>query len=185
MRAFVRSNVRVVTIVLSIVALALVFGSVFRLVPAGPLPRNEAVLELVPHLNAIVSLLAIGTISLGVRAIRAGKIAQHRRMMVLSTILFGTFLVLYLYKIVVAGPTVFHGPVAIKQFVYLPILAIHVLLAMVAVPLVIYALLLATTYPVAELPKTSHPRVGRLAAAFWVISFALGIVVYLLLYFVS
>ena len=182
MRAIVRSNARLVTVVLSALALGLVFGSVFRLVPAGPIPRYPGLLELVPHLNAVISLLAIGTIVLGVRSIRAGNVASHRRLMVASTLLFTSFLVLYLYKLVLEGTTVFRGPAVLKQFVYLPLLGVHVLLAVVAVPLVIYAILLATTHSVAELPTTPHPRVGRLAAAFWLISFTLGLVIYVLLY---
>jgi putative membrane protein len=55
-------------------------------------------------------------------------------------------------------------------------------LAMVAIPLVYYALLLAGTRPVSEIYDTKHARVGRLAATLWVVSFALGIVVYLMLY---
>ena len=184
MRSVVRANTRAVAAVLSAIALALVFAAVFRAVPAGPVPRIEPLLGLIPHLNAAVSAAAIVTITLGVRNIRAGNIAAHRRLMLLSTLLFATFLVLYLYKIVLAGTTVFTGPEAVKQFLYLPLLGIHVMLAIVAVPLVVYVLLLAWTRSVAELPRTPHPRYGRLAAGFWLISFVLGILVYLLLYVV-
>lgn len=184
MRAVVRSNVGVVSAVLSVVALGVVFGGVFRVIPAGPLPHNAAILPLIPHVNAIISILAIGTILLGVRNIRNGAVRRHRGFMILSTALFGSFLVLYLYKIIIEGPTVFTGPAVLKQFVYLPLLAVHVILAVVAVPLVIYVLLLAGTHSVAELPRTPHPRFGRLAASFWLVSFGLGILVYLLLYVV-
>lgn len=184
MRAVVRSNVGVVSALLSVVALGVVFGGVFRVIPAGPLPYNSTVLMLIPHVNAIISLLAIGTILLGIRNIRGGQVRRHRGFMSLSTALFGSFLVLYLYKIIIEGPTVFSGPAVLKQFVYLPLLAIHVILAVIAVPLVIYVLLLAATHSVAELPSTPHPRFGRVAASLWLVSFALGILVYLLLYIV-
>ena len=72
----------------------------------------------------------------------------------------------------------------VEQFVYYPLLGIHVLLAIASVPLVIYVLLLALTYPVRELPDTRHPQVGRVAAALWLISFALGTAVYVMLYVV-
>lgn len=182
MRAVVRSNVRSVTLVLSSLALGVVFAAVFRVIPPGPLPRSPTLLSLVPHLNAVVSLAAIGTILAGVTNIRRGNIASHRRFMLTSTGLFATFLVLYLYKLVLEGQTTFAGPETVDQFVYLPLLAVHILLAVVAVPLVIYVLLLASTYSVSELPGTPHPRVGRLAAALWLVSFVLGEIVYLLLY---
>lgn len=179
-----QANKRVpaLTGVLSILSLALVFGAVLGAIPESVLPRSEGLIGLIPHLNAVLSLTAIGTILSGVRSIRAGNISQHRRAMLASTALFGLFLLFYLYRVSLEGPTVFAGPAWVKQFVYLPLLAIHILLAIVCIPLVYYALLLAGTHPVSELPETNHARVGRVAASLWLVSFTLGIVVYLLLY---
>lgn len=184
MRGVVRQHVGLTTFVLSAIALALVFGSVFQAVPAGPLPRSGFLLGLIPHLNAVISLAAIGTIATGVLAIRQDQVERHRRSMLASTGLFATFLLLYLYKILLEGPTIFTGPAVVEQFVFLPVLVIHTLLAVIAVPLVIYVLLLAGTHTVAEMPSTPHPRVGRLAAALWLVSFTLGVLVYALLYLV-
>jgi len=94
-------------------------------------------------------------------------------------------LALYLYRIVVHGTTEFPGDGAVYTFVYLPVLAIHIGLALVAIPLVYYALLLATTRRVREIYDTNHAKVGRVAASLWLVSFAPGIVVYLLLYVLS
>jgi putative membrane protein len=104
--------------------------------------------------------------------------------MVTTFALFATFLVCYLYRVSLLGPTDFGGPAAIETYVYLPVLAIHILLAIVCIPLVYYALLLAYSHSVAELPDTPHPRVGKAAAGLWLISFALGVVVYAMLYWV-
>jgi putative membrane protein len=98
--------------------------------------------------------------------------------------LFAAFLVLYLYRITVRGTTAFGGPDAVYRVVYLPTLGIHILLAIVCVPLLYYVALLAATRPVSELRGSLHPRVGRVAAALWFVSFLLGDVVYLLLYVV-
>jgi putative membrane protein len=98
--------------------------------------------------------------------------------------LFAAFLVLYLYRITVRGTTAFGGPDAVYRFVYLPTLGIHVLLAIVCVPLLYYVALLAATRPIPELRGSLHPRVGRIAAALWFVSFLLGDVVYVLLYVV-
>jgi putative membrane protein len=179
----VRRHVPALSGLLSAVALALVFAAALRVVPEWLLPRApDAVLHAIPHVNAVVSLAAIGTLTTGVRAIRRGDVDRHRRRMLATTGLFAVFLTAYLYRVALEGPTEFAGPAAVEQFLYLPLLAIHILLAVVAVPLVIYVLLLALTHDIGELPQTRHPTVGRVAAALWLVSFTLGIVVYLMLY---
>ena len=179
----VRRHAPAVSGVLSVLALGLVFAAALRVIPEWLLPRApDAVIAAIPHLNAVVSVAAIGTILVGVRAIRRGDVTRHRRAMLATTGLFTVFLVAYLYRVALEGPTPFEGPPVVEQFVYYPLLGIHVLLAIVCVPLVIYALVLATTRSVSELPETRHPTVGKAAASLWLVSFVLGTAVYLLLY---
>lgn len=177
-----REHVPALTGILTVVSLALVFGAVFGVVPEGALPHVEVALTAIPHVNAALSLFAIGTISYGVYSIRRRNVRQHRRAMLASTGLFTLFLMLYLYRISLEGPTPYAGPDVLYQYVYLPMLAIHVLLAMLCIPFVYYALLLASTMPVSRLPETRHPTAGRIAAGLWLISFVLGFLVYLQLY---
>lgn len=177
-----RNHVPMLTGVLSLISLGLVFGAVLGLFD-GTLPRAPtAVLDAIPTVNALVSALAVGTIATGWRAIRRGAVARHRKLMGVSLVLFVAFLALYLYRVSLLGPAPFPGPETIYRFVYLPVLAIHISLAIVCIPLLNYVLLLALTRPIAALSETNHPRVGRVAASLWMISFALGIVVYLLSY---
>lgn len=182
MQQQVRNHVPELTALLTIVSLALVFGAVLGALPDALLPRFDSLIGVIPHANAAISLAAIGTILYGVNSIREGHIERHRRAMLASTGLFGLFLVLYLYRVTLVGPTSFPGPGTVEQFVYLPILAVHILLAIVCIPFVFYALLLAGSHPVPELPETNHPRAGKIAATLWLISFSLGFVVYLLLH---
>lgn len=182
MKSLVRRHAVAVSGVLSAVALALVVGAVRGLIPASALPAYEPLVSVVPTLNAAISALALATISLGWRAIRRRNVARHRALMLTSTLLFTGFLALYLYRIIIHGTTEFTGPDVVYQFVYLPVLVVHMAFAMVCVPLVVHALVLASTHSVAELPRTNHPRVGQWAAALWLVSFTLGIVVYVLLY---
>lgn len=180
-RTFARDHVPALTAVLTIVSLGLVFGAVLGAAPA--LPRlSDPVLRAIPHVNAVLSAVSIGTIALGWRAIRRGAIRRHRLLMVTSTVLFASFLVLYLYRVALEGPHSFAGPNVLYRWLYVPILAIHILLAIVCIPLLYYVLLLAGTRPIDEIPETVHADVGRVAASLWLVSFALGIVVYLLLY---
>jgi len=183
MQRFVERNVPAVAGLLSVVSLALVFAAALQVVPAGVLPRApEPVLAAIPHVNAAINAAAFLVVAAAWRAIRRGDVERHRKGMATGVALFGAFLALYLYRVALLGPTSFEGPAVIEQFVYYPVLAIHVVLAVVCVPLLYYVLLLALTRPTAELSATNHPRVGRIAASLWLLSFALGVVVYLLLY---
>ncbi|WP_336025040.1 DUF420 domain-containing protein [Halobellus salinisoli] len=178
-----RDHVLELTAALSAVSLAAVFTAVLGAVPPTALPNApDALVESIPHVNAVLSTLALVTITLGVRFIRGGAVDRHRAMMLTTLGLFVAFLVLYLYRIALVGPASFPGPEAVYRFLYLPTLAVHVLLAIVCIPLLYYVLLLALTRPVSALYDSPHARVGRVAAALWFVSFALGDVVYLLLY---
>ncbi len=180
-----RERVPELTAVLTVVSLALVFGAVFGAVPREVVPRApQSVLAAIPHVNAALSTTAIVTILAGIRFVRRGDVRRHRAAMMTSLGLFVAFLVLYLYKVTLDGTTEFPGPTGVEQFVYLPTLAIHVLLAVVCIPLLYYVVLLAVTRPVEEIRRTRHREIGRVAAVLWLVSFALGDVVYLLLYVV-
>ncbi|WP_135363045.1 DUF420 domain-containing protein [Halosimplex halophilum] len=179
----VSEHVPAVSGLLSVVALALVFAAALQAIPQALLPRApDPVLAAIPHVNAVVSATAVGTIAVGWRAARRGDVARHRAAMLSTTGLFALFLVAYLYRVALLGPSDFSGPPLVESVIYPGILAVHIVLAIVCVPLVIYVLLLALTRPVAEVRETRHPTVGRVAAALWLVSFTLGVVVYLMLY---
>lgn len=170
------------SVVLSALALAAVFAAALQVIPGGLLPRApDSVITAIPHVNAALSVTAFFVVGAGWRLARQREIKKHKAAMGLATLLFAVFLVLYLYRVALIGPTTFGGE-GVLATAYYGILAIHILLAVVCVPLVIYVLALATAYPVNELPSTPHPRVGRVAAALWMVSFALGTVVYGMLY---
>lgn len=177
-------HVPALTAVLSAVSVALVFGAALGAIPASALPRSEPLLTIVPHANAAISVLAIGTILAGVRAIRRGDVARHRTLMLTSFGLFAAFLALYLYRVSLLGPTAFPGPEVVRTFLYLPFLAVHISLAVLCVPFVFYALLIAGTRSVSEIRTTNHRWVGRIAASLWLVSFSMGLVIYGLLYHV-
>ncbi|OIB55817.1 DUF420 domain-containing protein [Natrialba sp. SSL1] len=177
-----RDRVTPLTAVLSVVSLIVVFAAAGGRIPQSAVPAAPGwVLESIPHLNVVISATAIATIAVGWRAIRRGNVVAHRRAMLASFALFGAFLTFYLYRLIATGgPDPFPGPETVYLTVYLPVLAIHILLAVVCIPLVYYVLLLAVSRPISELRQTSHARIGRIAASLWLISFSLGIVVYVL-----
>lgn len=184
MQHWARDHVPLVAGLFAAVSLTLVFGAVLGAIPTSILPQIPGLLDAIPHLNAALSAAAILVIASAWRAIRRGDVRTHRRGMLSGLGLFGTFLALYLYRVALRGPTPFEGPAWVETFVYLPLLSVHVILAIVCVPLLYYVLLLAVTRPVAAIPQTRHPTLGQLTASLWLVSFALGICVYLLLYWV-
>ncbi|MEF8806765.1 DUF420 domain-containing protein [Natronomonas sp.] len=181
-RNWARRNVPLLTAVLTVVALAVVFGAALQAIPTEPLPAPEGLLSAIPHVNAVISLAALGTITAGVRAIRNGEVSKHRKLMLASFGLFVLFLGLYLYRVAILGPTEFPGPETVETYVYFPFLFVHIALAIVCVPFVFYALLLAGTRPVEAIYETNHRTAGRIAATLWIISFVMGITVYAMLY---
>ncbi len=183
MRQRIGEHVVLVTLVLSAVSLALVFGAAMQRIPADLLPMAPAwVFELIPHANVILSISALGAMTRGYLAINRRDIEQHRRSMLIAFGAFGIFLALYLYKVAVEGTATFPGPETVHLYVYLPLLIVHIGLAIICLPLLFYVLLLALTRPIAAIPETHHAKVARPALLLWAISFILGITVYLQLY---
>lgn len=183
MPPLVESHPRAVAGALSVGSLGVVFAAALGVIPASAIPRTSpGVIGAIPHVNAVVSLAAVGVIASGWRAIRRGRVRRHRAAMLLGFLLFVVFLVLYLYKVILEGPAAFPGPTVVYRYFYLPLLVGHVGLAMVTLPLLYYVLLLGLTRGPVAIARSPHPKFGRVAAALWLVSFVLGIVVYLLLY---
>ena len=173
-----KAHPRAVTTVLSIIGYALVIGAFGGFLPLPDLSRETVIF--LGDAIAVVNTLALGAILLGVRFIRRGEVRKHRAAMLTSFALIMVFLVMYLVK-VGAGfekSILASGPI---YWAYLAMLAVHVLLSALAVPVVLHAVVLGLTRSPEELRDTIHARVGRVAVAAWGLSLALGIVTYLLL----
>ncbi len=174
-----RARPRAITAVLSVVGYVLVGGALSGALPVFP-ELSRPTVNLFSHLIAVVNTLALGSLLAGVYFIRSDQVRRHRAAMLTAFALILVFLVLYLWKtgggfekaIVAPGPV---------RLVYLAMLAVHIFLSVVSVPVVLYAAILGLTHTPAELRETAHARVGRVAAVAWSVSLALGIVTYLLL----
>ncbi|MFB6252301.1 MAG: DUF420 domain-containing protein [Halobellus sp.] len=170
------------TVVLSIAGYAAVVGTFLGVVPRSLFP--DLSLTAVNRLSdaiALVNAVNVLVIAAGVRWIRKGEVKKHATAMVTSFALILVFLVMYLTKIGGGGTKEFVGPTFV-YYPYLAMLAIHIVLSIVAVPVVLYALVLGATHSPAELrAETPHRTVGRLAAGSWLLSLTLGVVTYLLL----
>ena len=172
----------VVTAVLSVVGYALVIGTFLGYVPRSVFP--ELTLSQVNRLAdaiAVINTLATILLVAGWRFIRRDQVRKHAASMASAFGLILVFLVLYLTKIGGGGTKEFVGP-QLVYYGYLAMLAIHIVLSIVSVPVVIHALVLGVTHTPAELRAMgTHRRVGRIAAGAWILSLSLGVVAYLLL----
>ncbi len=175
----VKHNARATTVALSAAAYALVLGTFAGLVPFPEISR--ATVNLLSDAIAVVNTLALACLVAGWYFVRRGQVDRHRAAMVAATVLIGAFLAMYLLKVGGGGEKRILMPHNALYFAYLGMLAVHILLSVLAVPLVIHALVLGLTHTPAELRETIHPRVGRVAAATWILSLALGVVTYVML----
>jgi putative membrane protein len=187
LRERARDRPRSITAVVSVVGYALVaaaFAGVF------PVPEiGTGTVNLLADLIAVVNTVALASLLAGVRFIRRGEVRRHRAAMLSAFGLIMLFLVLYLLKvgggfekrIVIESGQFLAAYAGIVEPVYLAMLAIHVLLSVVSVPVVLHAVVLGLTHDPGELPETLHPRVGRVAVAAWTLSLALGVFTYFLL----
>lgn len=182
-----RTHPRVVTAVLSVVGYALVIGSFVGLVPFPELGRETAILF--GDLIALINTAALTALLAGWVFIKRGEVRKHKYSMLTSFSLILLFLVVYIWKqaggftkeFVVSQGQFLAGFSALITYAYWGMLAIHILLSILAVPVVLHAVVLGLSYSPTELGDTIHPRVGKAAVGAWSVSLALGIVTYLML----
>ncbi|MFC6725155.1 DUF420 domain-containing protein [Halobium palmae] len=160
----VKEHPAAVTALLSIVGYGLVVGTFLGVGPDLYPELSLATVTLLTDAIGAVNALNVAVIAAGWYFIRRDEVAKHRAAMVTSFALILVFLVMYLLKIGGGGTKEFVGPTAV-YYAYLAMLAIHILLSIVAVPVVLYALVLGLTHTPTELrTRTPHRRVGRIAA---------------------
>ena len=137
-----------------------------------------------PHVIAVVNTFALISLYLGYRAIKRRDINSHKIFMITAVILILAFLIMYVTRVSLECVKEFKGPEEIKLFIYLPMLFIHVALSIISVPTVVYNILSGFILSVEEIPRSRHPKIGKLAVWMWGISLFLGVVVYLMLNYI-
>lgn len=183
LRSRARSYPRATVALVSVVGYALVFGTFAGAIPATAFPTlSQGQVDLLSHAIAVINTTATVLLVLGWKWIREGDVQRHRKAMMSAFGLILVFLVLYLTKIGGGGTKEMVGAPTLVYYAYLVMLAIHIVLSVVSVPVVLYALTLGLTHTPQELRKeTPHRTVGRVAAGAWILSLSLGVVTYFLL----
>lgn len=180
-----------VTVLLSVVGYAVVVGAF--VVPSfqALFPRlSLGQVNLLADAIAVVNTIAVVVLCAGWYWIRNDEVKKHAHAMLTAFVLILLFLAMYLPKVAGGGTKEFvlestYSWVPLWEWIYpayLLMLAIHILLSILAVPLVLYALMLGLTHTPDQLrTQTPHKRIGRIAAGTWILSLVLGVVTYLLL----
>jgi len=183
LRSRARERPRGTVVVLSIIGYGLVLGTFAGAIPAAAFPDlTNAQVNLFSHAIAAINTVATVLLALGWKWIREGKVERHRKAMGSAFGLIMVFLVLYLWKIGGGGTKELVGAPDLIHNAYLLMLAIHIILSVVAVPVVLYALVLGLTHTPRELrTETPHKTVGRIAAGSWILSLSMGVLTYVIL----
>ncbi|HZH29270.1 MAG TPA: DUF420 domain-containing protein [Pyrinomonadaceae bacterium] len=132
--------------------------------------------SILPHVNALLNTTSGLLLLAGFYFISRRRVTAHLRCMTAAFVVSCIFLVSYLVYHYQHGDTKFTGEGFIRP-VYLTILATHVILAIVIVPLILVTLWRAWRGDFGR-----HRRIARWTFPLWLYVSATGVVVYLMLY---
>ena len=169
-----RTNTRpAIAAILALSGAATLF--LFWLIYRHPAADTSSVrLPFLPALNAILNGLSATALLVGYTFIRARKIAAHRAAMITAFIFSTLFLVSYILHHYLHGDV--HYPHTALRSVYLPLLASHIVLAVVALPLVLVTFFFSLS---GRFPQ--HRRIARWTLPLWLYVSVTGVITYVML----
>lgn len=132
-------------------------------------------LSFLPALNAVLNALAASALVIGYRFIRNRRIQAHRRSMITAFAFSTLFLISYIGNYALHGESHYPGHGFIR-ILYLSILVSHVLLSMVALPLVLVTFFFSLS---GRIP--THRKVARWTFPIWLYVSVTGVIVYAML----
>ena len=134
----------------------------------------EEIIPYLPHLQAVLNTLAAVLLARGYYFIRNKDRNAHQRCMVAALLVSTVFMISYLTYHAEVGYTPFTGQGIIRPF-YFTLLASHVILAAIIVPLV-----LTTAYFAIRGNFNKHPRIARWTLPLWFYVSVSGVIIYIL-----
>ncbi len=134
----------------------------------------DDVIPYLPHFQALLNTAATLMLSMGYYFIRQQRHDLHRNCMVTALLISSVFMVSYLIYHAAVGYMPFAGQGTIRPF-YFTLLASHVILAALIVPLV-----LATVFLAARADFLRHPRLARWTLPLWLYVSVSGVLIYVL-----
>ncbi|MGB6192568.1 MAG: DUF420 domain-containing protein [Terracidiphilus sp.] len=159
--------------ILIISAAATVF--LFWLIYVHPASASSAQYAFLPAMNAVFNGLAAIALLIGFTFIRARRIAAHRASMITAFAFSTLFLVGYILHHALHGDVRYPLHAADRTF-YLCLLASHIVLATVALPLVLVTFFFSLT---GRFPQ--HRKVARWTFPLWLYVSITGVITYAML----
>lgn len=161
----------VVILVVSAAASALICWLVYFHTPTDVTGTH---LRVLPAVNAVLNALSAAALVTGLYFITQDQIAKHRASMFTAFFFSSIFLVSYLTNFTLHGETKFDR---LNDWwpVYWPILASHILLSVIALPMILITFFLSLT---GRFP--AHRRLARWTFPIWLYVSVTGVIVYVM-----
>ncbi len=134
----------------------------------------DEIIPYLPHFQAMLNTAAALLLGAGYYFIRNKKRGQHRLCMAIALVTSTVFMVSYLTYHARVGYLPFAGQGLIRPF-YFTLLASHVILAAVIVPMVFSTVYFAITGNFSK-----HPRLARWTLPLWIYVSVTGVLIYIL-----
>jgi putative membrane protein len=159
--------------ILAISAAASLF--IFWLIYIHPAAATSTQYAFLPPLDAILNGLAATALLIGYTFIRARRIRQHRASMITAFVFSTLFLVGYTAHHYLHGD-IYYPPHAAYRTFYLWLLASHIILATVALPLILITFFFSLSGRIPE-----HRKIARWTFPIWLYVSITGVVTYAML----
>ncbi len=134
----------------------------------------DEIIPYLPHFQAILNTSAALLLGMGYYYIKHDNRNAHQKCMIAALLISTVFMASYLTYHAAVGYTPFTGQGIIRPF-YFTILASHVILAAVIVPMV-----LTTAYFAATGNFDKHPKLARWTLPLWFYVSVTGVLIYIL-----
>ena len=169
-----KSNARLaIALILAISLAASLF--LFWLIYIHPAAGSSSEYAFLPALNAVFNGLAATSLLIGFTFIRARRIVEHRRSMITAFAFSTLFLIGYIFHHALHGDVRYPLHAAFRT-PYLCILASHILLAVVALPMVLVTFFFSLS---GRFPQ--HRRIARWTFPIWLYVSVTGVITYVML----
>jgi putative membrane protein len=159
--------------ILAISAAATAF--LFWLIYIHPAAASSAQYAFLPALNALLNGLSATALLTGYTFIRARRIKAHKSAMITAFAFSTLFLISYILHHALHGDVRYPAHAALRS-VYLPLLASHIVLAVVALPLVLVTFFFSLT---GRIPQ--HRKIARWTFPLWLYVSVTGVITYVML----
>ena len=147
----------------------------FWLIYIHPAAATSQQYAFLPALNAVLNGMAATSLLIGYTFIRSRKIQAHRTAMMTAFGFSTLFLVSYILHHALHGDVRYPAHAALRS-VYLPLLASHIVLATVALPLVLVTFFFSLS---GRFPQ--HRKVARWTFPLWLYVSVTGVITYVML----